>query len=98
LEGRPKIAISRDFWHFFILNVFLKREPRGIQKPKWDLPMSPGSGDMAVQSFNFDWNYEEGRPKTAIFSTLCFWTPKPWTCQNLLGSHGECYVMDQICP
>ena len=49
-----KNAISRDFCHCSKFDVFfLKGEPRGIQKPKRDLPTSCGTRDMAAGSFNF---------------------------------------------
>ena len=67
-----KNAISREFWHFSNFDVFLKGEPRGIQKPKWDLPTSTGTRDMAAGSFNFIEKHEGGANKIAIFSTLGF--------------------------
>ena len=60
-DGWPKIAISRDFWHFSNFDVFLKGEPRGIQKPKRDLPNSCATREMAAGSFNFIGKHE-GEP------------------------------------
>ena len=68
-DGRPKIAISRDFWHFSNFDVFffLKGEPRGIQKPKRDLPNSRGTRDIAARSFNFIGKQEGGANKNRDF-------------------------------
>ena len=60
-NGRPKIAISRDLWLFSIFDVVLKGEPRGIQKPKRDLPNCCGTRDVAAGSFNF-MGLHEGEP------------------------------------
>ena len=74
-DGRPKIAISRDFWHFFNLDIFLKGEPRGIQKPKRDLPTRCGARVMAATSFNFIGKHE-GRPiKKCDFLNFRFLDP-----------------------
>ena len=66
-DNRPKIAISRDFWHFSNFDVFLKGEPRGIQKPKRDLPTICGTRDMAAGSFNFIRKHEGGPNKNCDF-------------------------------
>ena len=71
-DGRPKIAISRDFWHFFNFDVFLKGEPREIQKPKRDLPTSCGIRDMAAGSFNFNRKHEGGPNKKCDFLKFRF--------------------------
>ena len=70
-DGRTKNAISRDFWHFFNFDVFLKGEPRGTQKPKRDLPNRCGTRDMAVESPNFTGKCV-GRPNKN-HSFLRFW-------------------------
>ena len=74
-DGRPKIAIYRDFWHFSNFDVFLKGEPRGIQKPKPDLPTSCGTRDMAAESFNFIGKHEGGPNKKSDFLNLRFSDP-----------------------
>ena len=74
-DGQPKIAISRDFWHFSNFDVFLKGEPRGIQKPKRDLPTSCGTRDRAAGSFNFIGKHEGGANKNRDFLNLRFSDP-----------------------
>ena len=71
-DGRPKNAISRDSRHFSNFDVFLKAVPRGIQKPKRDLPNSCDTRDMAAKSFNFMGKHEKKLNKIAIFSNLGF--------------------------
>ena len=74
-DGRPKIAISRDFWHFSNFDVFLKGVPRGIQKPKRDLPKSYGTRDMAAAIFNFIRKHEGGLTKNRNFLNFRFSDP-----------------------
>ena len=74
-EGRPKNAISRDFWLFSNFDVFLKGVPRGIQKSKRDLPTSRGTRDMAAQSFHFIGKHEAGPAKKCNF--LNYWFSEP---------------------
>ena len=71
-DGRP---ISRDIWHFSNFDVFLKGEPRGIQKPKRDLLTSCGTRCMAVRSFNFIGKHEGGLIKICDFLILRFSDP-----------------------
>ena len=83
MEGpakKKKNAISRDFWHFSNFDVFLKGEPRGIQKPKRDLPNSCGTRDMAARSFNFIGKHEGGPNKNRNF--LKFRIPDPLRAQT----------------
>ena len=54
-DGRPKIAISRDFWHFFNFDVFLKGEPRGIQKTQAGPPNWLWYPRYCRQKFQFHW-------------------------------------------
>ena len=70
-EGQPK---KRDF-HFSNFDVFLKGEPRGIQKPKQDLPNSCGPCDMAAGSFNFIGKHEGGPNKNRNFLKFRFSDP-----------------------
>ena len=79
-DCRPKIAISRNFWHFSNFDVFLKGEPRGIQKPKRNLPNSCGTWDMAAGSFNFIGKHEGGLNKNRDF--LKFRFSDPFKAQN----------------
>ena len=73
-EGRPKIAISRDFWHFSNFNVFLKGETRSSKNPS-------GTSQIAVVpkkwppevSISLE-NMRESLTKIAIFSDLGFQT------------------------
>ena len=74
-DGRPKIGISRDFWHFSNFDVLLKGEPRGIQNPKRDLPNSCGTRDMAAGSFNFIGKHEGGPTKNRGFLKIRFSDP-----------------------
>ena len=74
-DGRPKIAISRNFWHFSNFDVFVKGKLRGIQKPKRDLPTSCSTQDMAAGSFNFIGKHEGGPNKNRDFLKFRFSDP-----------------------
>ena len=69
-DGPPKIAISRNFWHFSNFDVFLKEEPSGIQNPSGTFQLAvaleiwPPKVSISLE------NMREGRTKSAIFSTL----------------------------
>ena len=74
-EGRPtkkKNTISRDFWHFSNSYVILKGQPRGIQKPKRNLPNIYGTRDMATGSFIFIVKHERGSNKNRNFLKFRF--------------------------
>ena len=74
-EGRPKTAISCDFWHFSNFDVFLKGKFRGTKTPS-------GTSQTAVVpeiwppevSISLE-NIREGRTKIVIFSNSGFQTP-----------------------
>ena len=71
-DGWLKIAISRDFWHFSNFDVFLKREPRGIQKPKGGEPPKQLSYlRCGRRKFQFHWKtWGRAEKKITIFSNL----------------------------
>ena len=103
--GRPKIAMSRDFWHFSNFDVFLKGEPRGIQRPKRGLPNSCGTREMAAESFNFTGKHEGGLIKNCDFLSLRFSDPlkgqnspqegpkvPKWTQQETISAYSKALV------
>ena len=74
-DSQPKIAISRDFWHFSNFDVFLNGEPGGIQKPKRDLPNCCSARDMAAGIFNFIGKHEGEPNKNRDFLKFGFADP-----------------------
>ena len=77
---QTKTAISRNFLELSNFDVFLKGEPRGIQKPKRDLPNSCGTREMAAGSFNFIEKHEGGPNKNR--DLLKFRVSDPLKAQN----------------
>ena len=69
------------FLALFQFDVFLKGDPMGIQKPKWDLPKSCGTRDMAAGSFNFIGKHKGYPNKKCAF--LNYWFSDPWEAQIL---------------
>ena len=54
-DCRPKNAISRDFRHFSNFDIFLKGEPRGIQKPQAWPPKQLWCSRYGRQKFHYHW-------------------------------------------
>ena len=72
--GRPKIAISRNFWHFSNFDLFLKGDPGASKTPSGisQLAVVPEIWPPEV-SISLE-NIREGQTKIAIFSVLGFQT------------------------
>ena len=75
--GRPKIAISRNCWHFSNFDVFLKGEPRGIQKPKREPPKQLCYLRYGRRKFQFHWK-TWGRAEQKKRDFLKFRVQTPW--------------------
>ena len=65
----PQFLALFQFWCIF------EGKPRGIQKPKRDLPKSCGTWYMAAWSFNFIGKNEEGLNKNRDFLNFRFSDP-----------------------